>query len=158
MEIFLSRHRATQNLTPPNGKSPAEALIIEKYGYQLILFVHRQAILSREMERWKISSVIITEQYHAHFYQDNLCWQKLQQWQRKMGTRLHRNDSNWEIIPFIMISQVEAFLCPDKQGTHEEGRRIQRPKLCEKTIKTKTIVRKLFLIKIIMLRLRNFDN
>ena len=27
-----------------------------------------------------------------------------------------------------MISQVESFLCPDKQGTPEKGRRIQRPK------------------------------
>ena len=31
-----------------------------------------------------------------------------------------------------MISQVESFLCPDKQGTPEEGRRIQRPKCGEK--------------------------
>ena len=30
------------------------------------------------------------------------------------------------------ISQVESFLCPDKQGTPEEGRRIQRPKRSEK--------------------------
>ena len=30
-----------------------------------------------------------------------------------------------------MISQVESFLYPDKQGTPEEGRRIQRPKRCE---------------------------
>ena len=29
-----------------------------------------------------------------------------------------------------MISQGELFLCPDKQGTPEEGRRIQRPKRC----------------------------
>ena len=27
-----------------------------------------------------------------------------------------------------MISQVESFLCPDKQGTPEEGRMIQPPK------------------------------
>ena len=27
-----------------------------------------------------------------------------------------------------MISQVELFLCLDKQGTSEEGRRIQQPK------------------------------
>ena len=27
-----------------------------------------------------------------------------------------------------MVSQVESFLCPDKQGTPEEGRRMQRPK------------------------------
>ena len=27
-----------------------------------------------------------------------------------------------------MISQVESFLCPDKQGTPEEGWRIQQPK------------------------------
>ena len=31
-----------------------------------------------------------------------------------------------------MISQVETFLYPDKQGTPEEGRRIQWPKRCEK--------------------------
>ena len=31
-----------------------------------------------------------------------------------------------------MISQVESFLCPDKQGTPEEGQRIQRLKHCEK--------------------------
>ena len=31
-----------------------------------------------------------------------------------------------------MISQVKSFLCPDKQGTLEEGRRIQRPKRCKK--------------------------
>ena len=48
------------------------------------------------------------------------------------------------------ISLVESFLCPDKQGTPEKGRRIQQPERCEKkTIKTKTIVRKLLLIKII---------
>ena len=29
-----------------------------------------------------------------------------------------------------MISQVESFLCPDKQGTPEAGRRIQQPKCC----------------------------
>ena len=29
-----------------------------------------------------------------------------------------------------MICQVESFLCPDKQGTPEEGRRIQQPKRC----------------------------
>ena len=34
-----------------------------------------------------------------------------------------------------MISQVESFLCPDKQGTPEEGRRIQRPKRCKKNNK-----------------------
>ena len=27
-----------------------------------------------------------------------------------------------------MISRVESFLCPDKQGAHEEDRRIPRPK------------------------------
>ena len=32
-----------------------------------------------------------------------------------------------------MISQVESFLCPDKQGTPEEGRRIQQPKHCVTT-------------------------
>ena len=31
-----------------------------------------------------------------------------------------------------LISQVESFLCPDKQGTPKEGRRIQWPKHCEK--------------------------
>ena len=31
-----------------------------------------------------------------------------------------------------MISQVESFLGPDKQGTPEEGRRIKRPKRYEK--------------------------
>ena len=36
-----------------------------------------------------------------------------------------------------MISQVESFLCPDKQGTPEEGRRIQRLKCCEKNNKDK---------------------
>ena len=34
-----------------------------------------------------------------------------------------------------MISQIESFLYPDKQGTPEEGRRIQRLKRCEKTNK-----------------------
>ena len=34
-----------------------------------------------------------------------------------------------------MISPVESFLWPDKQGTPEEGRRIQRPKNCEKNNK-----------------------
>ena len=29
-----------------------------------------------------------------------------------------------------MISQAESFLWPDKQGTPDEGRRIQRPKRC----------------------------
>ena len=29
-----------------------------------------------------------------------------------------------------MISQVESFPSPDKQGTHEEGWRIQQPKHC----------------------------
>ena len=47
-----------------------------------------------------------------------------------------------------MISQVETFLCPDKQGAPEEGRRIKQLKRWEKNpIKTKTIVRKLLLIK-----------
>ena len=31
-----------------------------------------------------------------------------------------------------MISQVESLLCPDEQGTSEEGRRIRRPKRCDK--------------------------
>ena len=34
-----------------------------------------------------------------------------------------------------MISKVESFLCPDKQVTPEEDRRIQRPKRCEKNNK-----------------------
>ena len=34
-----------------------------------------------------------------------------------------------------MISQVESFLCPDKQETPEEGQRIQQPKRCEKNNK-----------------------
>ena len=29
-----------------------------------------------------------------------------------------------------MISWVESFLCPDKQGTPEEGQRIEHPKHC----------------------------
>ena len=33
------------------------------------------------------------------------------------------------------ISLVESFLCPDKQGTPEKGRRIQQPKHCEKNNK-----------------------
>ena len=32
-----------------------------------------------------------------------------------------------------MISKVESFPYPDKQGTAEEGRRIQRPKRCVTT-------------------------
>ncbi len=32
-----------------------------------------------------------------------------------------------------MISQVESFLCPDKQETPEQGRRIQRLKRCAST-------------------------
>ena len=32
------------------------------------------------------------------------------------------------IQTFKMISQVESFICPDKQGAPEEGRRIERPK------------------------------
>ena len=31
-----------------------------------------------------------------------------------------------------MISQVESFLCPNKQGTPDEGWRIQQPKRYEK--------------------------
>ena len=34
-----------------------------------------------------------------------------------------------------MISQVESFLYPEKQGTPEEGWRIQQPKRCEKNNK-----------------------
>ena len=34
-----------------------------------------------------------------------------------------------------MISQVASFPWPDKQGIPEEGRRIQRPKCCEKSNK-----------------------
>ena len=34
-----------------------------------------------------------------------------------------------------MTSQVEAFLCPDKQGTPEEGRKIQQLKRWEKNDK-----------------------
>ena len=46
----------------------------------------------------------------------------------------HRNDSTRGNLlkNFKMISQVESFLCPDKQGTPKEGWRIQRPKRCEK--------------------------
>ena len=32
-----------------------------------------------------------------------------------------------------MISQVESFLCPDEQGTLEEGWRIHQPKCCVST-------------------------
>ena len=31
-----------------------------------------------------------------------------------------------------IISPVESFLCPDKQGTPEEGTKIQRPKFCKR--------------------------
>ena len=48
-----------------------------------------------------------------------------------------------------MVSQVESFLCPDKQGTPEEGRTIQWPKRGKNPIKTKTIARKHLLIKIL---------
>ena len=34
---------------------------------------------------------------------------------------------------FKMISQIESFLCPDKQGTLKEGWRIERPKPCVST-------------------------
>ena len=61
-----------------------------------------------------------------------------------------------------MIPQVESFLCPDKQETPEEGRRkpggYSGRNVVEITIKMKTIVRKLLLIKIIKPHLRNFDN
>ena len=44
----------------------------------------------------------------------------------------HRNDSTWETLK--MISLVESFLYPYKQGTPEEGRRrIQWPKHCVST-------------------------
>ena len=46
------------------------------------------------------------------------------------------NDSTGEIIfklTLKIISLVESFLCPDKQGTPEESRRIQRPKRCVST-------------------------
>ena len=57
-----------------------------------------------------------------------------------------------------VISQVESFLCPDKQGTSEKGRMIQRPKRCEKNNKDEdNSPQKLLLIKIIKLRLRNLD-
>ena len=36
-----------------------------------------------------------------------------------------------------MISQVEWFLCPDKQGTLEKGQRIQQQKRCISTYRTK---------------------
>ena len=32
-----------------------------------------------------------------------------------------------------MISQIESFLCSDKQGTPEEGRRMEWPKCCVTT-------------------------
>ena len=58
-----------------------------------------------------------------------------------------------------MISQVQSFLCSDKQGTPEECQMIQRPKRCEKDpIKMKTIVQKLLLIKILKNHRRNLDN
>ena len=39
----------------------------------------------------------------------------------------HRNHSTRENSQTLkMISQVESFLCPDKQGTPEKGQRIQR--------------------------------
>ena len=49
----------------------------------------------------------------------------------------HRNGSTWEIIfkVWLLISQVESFLCPDKQGTPEDGRRIQQLKRSEKNNK-----------------------
>ena len=34
-----------------------------------------------------------------------------------------------------MVFQFESFLCPDKQGTPADGRRIQWPKRCEKNNK-----------------------
>ena len=34
-----------------------------------------------------------------------------------------------------MISLVESFLCPDKQGTPEEGRKIQGLSRCERNNK-----------------------
>ena len=46
-----------------------------------------------------------------------------------------------------IISKVESFLGPNKQGTPAEGRRIQQPKLCEKNNKVednspKTLIKK----------------
>ena len=43
------------------------------------------------------------------------------------------NDSAREIVlkVSLLISEVESFPYPDKQGTTEEGRRIQRPKRCD---------------------------
>ena len=38
---------------------------------------------------------------------------------------------------FKIISQVELFLCPEKQGTPEDGRMLQRPKRCVSTYHNK---------------------
>ena len=56
-----------------------------------------------------------------------------------------------------MISQVESFLCPDKQRTPEEGRRILQPKHCEKNNKDEDNSPKTLTDKI-KLRLRNLNN
>ena len=52
----------------------------------------------------------------------------------------NRNDSTWEILFKFwlkMISQIQSFICLDKQGTLEEGRGTQQPKRCEKSNKDK---------------------
>ena len=58
-----------------------------------------------------------------------------------------------------MISQVESFLCPDKQETPEEGRRIQRLKRCASTYcnkdEDKTVQKTTTKIKHIKLHLKN---
>ena len=42
----------------------------------------------------------------------------------------------WLLIKLVvheLVSQVESFLCPDKQGTPEKGWRIQQAKRCVST-------------------------
>ena len=43
-----------------------------------------------------------------------------------------------------MVSQVESFLCPDKQGTPEEGWNIQRPKPTQICIRFFSFYKKLY--------------
>ena len=53
-----------------------------------MLFVHRQPILSREIEPWKTSWIATMEQCHVYFYLDNLYWQNITAMVKKNGHKV----------------------------------------------------------------------
>ena len=67
----------------------------------------------------------------------------------------HRNDSTWEII--FKVLRLYHFYAQINSGHMRKAGGYSGRNIVKNTIKTKTKVRKLLLIKIIKLRLRNLD-